>query len=195
MKKYAKFLLVRGASEHFSNSININMNFFVRLFFSFVLCLTFSCTSNEKKILVPSNIISERLRKIFPIEKKLLIGQLVLENPNVYFKENMLGIEMDVIGSILKSELKGKVSFLANPFYEDGKFFLKNFKFDDLQFEKNEIDKQNDLVGFIEGMISSQLYKFPIYELNKADFKESLASIFLERVEIDSSNLVFIIKY
>lgn len=161
---------------------------------TFIMLFVSCAPSDENRISLSRNTIQEKIETNFPIEKNILVAMLTLDSPDIYFKDTMIGLKMNVAGNYLQQETNGAISFLAVPEYHKGKFYLSQFKIDEINFADIKISNDHEFVKIIEELISQNLKNIPIYELDENNFKESLAKLFLKRVEVENNELVFVLK-
>ena len=153
------------------------------------------CSTVERVIRVERSEIQSRLDARFPIEKERLMVQVKLENPVVVLEpgSDRIGMQLDVsvtapvpIGS---TRGQGRVSGVLSYKRMDGAFFFTAPRIETLTLEGKTPEEVDRLRGPIEWIAGVSLTVFPVYSLDRSNYKEAAASLVLKDVSVADGGL------
>ncbi|MFH2012769.1 MAG: DUF1439 domain-containing protein [Pseudomonadota bacterium] len=161
------------------------------------LCMlfTFSSCAFQKEIIIPRAKIQEVVSQKFPFDRNILIANLTVKAPEVYFKGKSIGLKLSYNGNFLEEELEGSADFNGNIIYKSqtGAFYLGDLIISDITVNEHNFSEKNKLQKLIDDIISNYLDDFPVYRLNPDDFKENLARLLVKDVFIRNDDVIIVL--
>lgn len=162
---------------------------------SVCMIFAFSSCAFQKEIIIPRAKIQELVSKKFPYDRNVLIARLSVQAPEVYFKEKRIGVKLSYYGNFLGEEIKGSADFNGNIIYKSqtGAFYLSDFIISDIAFNEHNFSGKDKLQKLIDSIISNYLNDFPIYRLNRDDFKQNLARLLIKDVFVRNDDVIIVL--
>jgi hypothetical protein len=157
-------------------------------------CVGIDPKTGNYSVIVPMKTIDEKIKKEFPVEKKIDYGTLTLENPSVIgseAKKDKLAIKLDFkVGNFLFPQgIKGGIELTSGVRYDSKTqdIYLDNPMLDELKLADAAFSKivTPSMRGEIEKVIAQIVTHYPIYNLKDA----SVASGFIKDVTIRESTV------
>jgi len=158
-----------------------------------LLPLLFGCKAFQKEVIISRDTIQNALDKQFPYDKSFVIARLTLSEPEVYFKNTNVGINLRYAGNFLEKSVNGKIDLNEHIRYEKGKFYFDSLEIMELTMEEKEFSSEGKLKKSLLSLIRNYLECFPVYSLKQTNFKQSLAKLLLKDITIDGDNLMILI--
>ena len=166
------------------------------IFIAMLACGLFGCAPNPYVINLSQQQIQEKLDEAFPIEKEYLVVFMArLSHPEVMLQEGSdritFGIEASTNVDIKQYPVAGQGWFSGGIRYDaqSGAFFIQDANIETLVIEGLP-DKYRIPLEFAASLaVREYLNRHPVYTLNPAKFKHSLAKLALQNVVIANGQL------
>ena len=165
-----------------------------------MLALLFSpsCKGIEKEVIISKSTIEKMIEKVFPIEEELTLAKVSLFSPQVFFKDNSIGLNIKYSIVLLIKETSGSISLKCIPVYkpENTSFYMSNFELTDITINNpgGFVDKDK-IMGLISAIVNIMFSDTPLYQLNPNDYNQDLAKMLLKSVSIKGDNLVLLLSF
>ena len=151
----------------------------------------------ENEISIPRSTIQKMTEKKFPIEKDSRLADVKLFSPQVFFKDNSIGMTMQYSAILYIKEIGGTVSFKCKPVYrpENTSFYMSDFEL--INITMNNVSSfigKDQLMSLISMAVNSLFNNTPLYQLNPNDYKQNMAKMLLRGVNVKGDNLVLLLS-
>ena len=150
------------------------------------------CGKFQKTIVIPRETLQNLMNKKFPIDGNLLIARLTLDTPNVYFKDQRIGLKMNYSGNFLAEEIKGYMDINGQIMYKQGKgaFFLTDLNIEKFEVNGRNFSNEEKIKTVVQNIANNCLAEYPVYQLNQKNFRQKIAKVFLKELTIKGETLV-----
>ena len=154
--------------------------------------VTMGCSHPEIEVAISQQALQEKMAPKFPLERKVLIADVTLHDPNVYLTGDKVGMKVGVDAIFLKYPLKGTVDVQGGLRYvpETGQFFVTNIKLVDIEVSNSNMVNSDKLKQILEPLIADALQNTPVYTLPDETAKQQLVGTFLKKVAVRNGSLI-----
>jgi hypothetical protein len=149
------------------------------------------CGNIHKTIIIPRATLQSLINKKFPIDKNIIIARFKIDSPDVYFKDQNVGIKMNYKGNFLADEIEGYMDVNGRIMYKQdkGAFYLTDINIEEFEVNGLNFSNANKMKFVIQNIANNFLEKYPVYYLNQKSFRQKVAKIFLKKLTIKDETL------
>jgi hypothetical protein len=155
--------------------------------------LIFGCKAFQKEIVISKDTIQSTLDKQFPFDKSMILMRITLMEPQIYFKNTNIGINLRYWGSYLEKEIEGKIDLNGHIRYEKGAFYMDSLELVTVTMNEKEFSSDGKFQKILVNLIKNYLECFPLYRLKQTDIKQNLAKLLLKDITVEGDNLKILI--
>ena len=154
-----------------------------------------ACSAFRKELVLSRDDLQAQIEGRFPLEKKKRLIKLRLSEPELLLRPDhaRIGMRLAIEAKLpgvrpLSGVLEADGELVYSP--ELGRFASAEGRLLDLGVQGLGGKKQKMLEEIVAAVVAYQLSSITVYELDQADFKESLAKLVLKSVEVHGDVVV-----
>jgi hypothetical protein len=150
------------------------------------------CGNFHRTITIPRAKLQSLINKKFPIDRNLILARLTLETPDVYFKDQKVGIKMNYKGNFLADKIEGHMDVNGRITYKQkkGAFYLTDIKIEEFEVNGLNLSNEENFKNVVQNVANNCLEEYPVYQLSQKNFRQKIAKIFLKELTINKEALV-----
>ena len=166
------------------------------------------CFNDGAKITLRQGTVNRLVGKFFPFKTSYSLALITIENPEVSFLADRIGVDCDFSVSFLGESITGNCAISTALSYnrKENSFYIVDFKLEDITFISlpgGEIPKKNDpdLKDYKEEfnrVISEEVSTYfsiqPVYVLESENKAEKMINRVLEKIEFDEKKVVIYLQ-
>ncbi|MBN2717336.1 MAG: DUF1439 domain-containing protein, partial [Deltaproteobacteria bacterium] len=154
--------------------------------------LVFGCSNPEIDVTMSQAEIQQKVAPKFPLQKKVLIADVTLHSPKVYFTDDRVGMKVSIDAIFLKYPLKGAADVQGKLRYvaQSGEFFVDEVDIVSLDAGNASLVNTDQLKKVIGPIVSNALQTTPVYTLPDDTLRAQLVGKLLKRVTVQGGSLI-----
>jgi hypothetical protein len=152
------------------------------------------CKTKDVVVTLTRDEIQQRISAKFPVTKRVLLVDVVLQEPTVVLPEGSNRVGIDVVVNVhvpLIAPLSGRIGATGVPRYEpkSKEFYLDEPTIERLELPALKPEHEPKVRAAVEKIAHDALSRHPIYELKARNLKEVTAAFVLKEVLVRDGKL------